>query len=154
MTTNVTDTSLPVINNEVIDSITKDVTKPIINNLKIEYLFDKMLMDDNFSVRLQESINNIMKDGKIDQYDIPEIIFIISDLLNQQPNVKLTTNDVIDLVKRFYNFIINKYSLIPDPTQAANFDRLLESSIKILMLQPNIKKACNLFISKITGCCK
>ncbi len=136
--------------------MTEDIIKSqdIIENLKIEYLFDKMLMDTKFSARLQESIDSIMKDGKVDQYDIPEIIFIISDLLNQQPNVKLTANDLTDLVKKLYHFIVKKYNVIPDTTQAANFDRLLESSIRILMLQPNVQKACNSFIGKILGCCK
>lgn len=135
----------------------KTINIPIIGNLKIEYLFDKLMLDPEFTKRLQVSINNIMKDGKIDQYDIPDMIFIITDILNQPTSMKiageLSADDIGDLVKTLYRFIVKKYNIIPDETQADNFNRLMESSIRLLMLQPKIKKACNFFLHKFKLCC-
>jgi hypothetical protein len=137
-------TSIPTENKTVNTSV----------NLKIEYLFDKMLSNTEFSKKLEQSIENIMKDGKIDQFDIPDIIFIITDVLNQQSNLNVTIDDINELVEKLYRFIVAKYNLIPDPTQAANFDRLMASSIRLLLLQPKVKKACNSFLSKLNVCCK
>jgi hypothetical protein len=145
-------------NSEITEKSLENIVEPrpieLNINLKIEYLFDKMLLNPDFSNRLKVSIDNIMRDGKIDQYDIPEIIFIISDILNQQPSLKLTSDDLVELVKKIYYFIVKKYNLIQDPIQEASFNRLIESSLRLLMIQPNIKKGCNFIIGKFNSCSK
>ena len=123
-------------------------------DLKISYLFDKLLTNDDFSKNLQKSIENIMKDGKIDQYDIPEMVFIITDLINNTPSITLTAENLSDLVKKLFEFIVKEYKLTSDEVQMANFSRLIESSIKLVMFQPKIKDAVNKCCNRFNVFCK
>ena len=122
---------------------------------KVAYLLDKIMLDDKTSERIKTSIDNIMRDGKIDNYDIPEILFIITDIINNtNVNTKLTPENLASLIKELYKFIEKQYNLIPDETQKAGFDRLIDSCIKLILLQPKVKTAIKNCLNKFNVCCK
>ena len=95
------------------------------------------------------SIDNIMRDGKIDKYDIPEILFLITDIMNNSSviNTKLTPENLASLIKEIYKIIEKQYNLVPDESQKAGFDRLIDSCIKLILFQPKLK-------TTITNCFK
>ena len=108
---------------------------------KVAYLLDKIMLDDKTSERIKTSIDNIMRDGKIDNYDIPEILFIITDIINNtNVNTKLTPENLASLIKELYKFIEKQYNLVPDENQKAGFERLIDSCIKLILFQPKVKK--------------
>jgi hypothetical protein len=107
---------------------------------KVAYLIDKIMLDDVTTKRMKTSIDNIMRDGKIDCYDIPEILFIITDIMNNSVvNTKLTAENLASLIKELYKFIEKQYNLVPDENQKAGFERLIDSSIKLILFQPKVK---------------
>lgn len=114
---------------------------------KVAYLLDKIMLDDVTSKRMKTSIDNIMRDDKIDYYDIPEILFIITDIMNNSNvvNAKLTPENLVSLIKELYKFIEKQYNLVPDEIQKAGFERLIDSCIKLILFQPKVK-------SVITNC--
>jgi hypothetical protein len=116
---------------------------------KVAYLLDKIMLDDETSKRIKTSIDNILRDGKIDNYDIPEILFIITDIMNNSNvvNTKLTAENLASLIKELYKFIEKQYNLVPDESQKAGFDRLINSCIKLILFQPKVK-------TMITNCCR
>jgi len=83
-----------------------------------------------------------MKDGKVDQYDIPEIVFVISDAVNSLPSFQVTSEVLPILIKMLYNFIVDKYKLVPDDKKA-EIERLVDSSLRLLMMQPKVKEGLN-----------
>ena len=117
--------------------------------LKVAYLLDKIMLDDETSKCIKTSIDNIMRDGKIDKYDIPEILFLITDIMNNSSviNTKLTPENLGSLIKELYKFIEKQYNLLPDDSQKAGFDRLIDSCIKLILFQPKLK-------TTITNCFK
>jgi len=117
--------------------------------LKVAYLLDKIMLDDETSKCIKTSIDNIMRDGKIDKYDIPEILFLITDIMNNSSviNTKLTPENLGSLIKELYKFIEKQYNLVPNETQKAGFDRLIDSCIKLILFQPKLK-------TTITNCFK
>ena len=123
---------------------------------KVAYLLDKIMLDDEASKSIKTSIDNIMKDGKIDQYDIPEILFLITEIINNSTvvNAKLTPENLASLIKELYKFIEKQYNLIPDETQKAGFERLIDSCIKLILLQPKVKTAIKNCLNKLNICCK
>jgi hypothetical protein len=125
-------------------------------SLKVAYLLDKLMMDEEISKRIKSSIDNIMRDGKVDQYDIPEILFLITDITTNTSviNTKLTPEDLGALIKELYKFIEKQYNLVPDETQKAGFERLIDSSIKLILLQPKVKAAITGCLNKFNTCCK
>ncbi len=124
------------------------------SSLKISYLLDKLMLDDSFSTMLEKSISNIIKDGKIDAFDIPEIILVISELINNTPKITLTADNLSDLVNEFIKFIVKKYNVTNIEIDNDNFKNLINSSIKLLLFSPKIKKELNACCSKINVFCK
>lgn len=121
----------------------------------VEALFKVITTDSGFLTRVKESVDKIMHDGKVDQYDIPEIVFVISDAVNSLPTFQVTKEVVPVLIKMLYNFIVNKYNLVPEDKKA-DFERMVDSSLRLLMMQPNIKEGlnrCFAFFSSLS-CCK
>ncbi len=110
------------------------------SELSVLYILDKLLLEQDFAKKLEVSIQNIMKDGKIDQYDLPEIIYIIGELITKTPKLNLTPENLSEVIKNLVNLICKKYKLIPDETQQESFDRLITASVKLLLLNTNIKE--------------
>ena len=98
-----------------------------------------------FHLRIDTSMKNIMKDGKVDQYDIPEIVFLITDLMTTQ---KMTEVDMEQAITGMYDYIMTHYKLFPeDEEQKVNFKRLFAMCLKLALVQPNIKKSINKCLS-------
>jgi hypothetical protein len=105
-------------------------------------VFRALTTDEAFLKRVDTSVTAIMKDGKIDQYDIPDLVFLITDVITSNTsNFNLTTDSLEALLVLLYNFIVNKYNLIPTDGNREGFKRLFESSIRLAMLQPVVDKA-------------
>jgi hypothetical protein len=104
-------------------------------------VFRTLTTDEAFLKRVETSVTEIMKDGKIDQYDIPELILLISDVITQLPNANMTPDSLEALITLLYNFIVNKYNLIPTDGNTEGFKRLFESSMRLALLQPTVDKA-------------
>jgi hypothetical protein len=122
------------------------------SNLTVVYVLDKLLLEQDFSKTLEKAIENIMKDGKIDQYDIPEIILIIGELVTRTPSLNLSSENLTDIIKKLFDLLCTKYNLIQDENQKETFERLLESSIKLFLINPAIKektKKCWNFFTRI-----
>ena len=105
-------------------------------------VFRSLTTDEAFLKRVDTSVTAIMKDGKIDQYDIPDLVFLISDVLTSLPTASNLTPDSLEaLIVLLYNFIVTKYNLIPTDGNREGFKRLFESSIRLALLQPVVEKA-------------
>ena len=124
-------------------------------DFKVVYLLEKLMLDDDTSKCIKASIDNIMRDGKIDQYDIPEIIFLITEIMNNSSvvNTKLTAENLASLIKELYKFIEKQYNLVPDESQKEGFDRLIDSCIKLVLFQPKVKTAVKKCFNKLNMCC-
>ena len=99
-----------------------------------------------FHLRIDTSMKVIMVDGKIDQYDIPEIILLITDLITTH---KMTEADLEESITGMYDYIMSHYNLFPtDEQQKATFNRLFKMCVKLALVQPNVKKS----IAKCFSC--
>ena len=122
-------------------------------DFKVVYLLEKIMLDDDTSKCIKASIDNIMRDGKIDQYDIPEIIFLITEIMNNSSvvNTKLTAENLASLIKELYKFIEKQYNLVPDESQKIGFERLIDSCIKLVLFQPKVKTAVKKSFNKLNN---
>jgi hypothetical protein len=125
-------------------------------DFKVAYLLEKIMLDDKASTFIKNSIDSIMRDGKINQYDIPEIIFLITEIMSNISviNTKLTAENSASLIKEVYKFIEKQYNLVPDESQKAGFDRLVDSCIKLVLFQPKVKNTIKNYLNKLNTCCK
>jgi len=92
---------------------------------------------------IDNSIKNIMRDNKIDQNDIPEIILLITTLMSTNTNNKLSYTDLQIKIEELYEYIMTHYNLYPnDPVQRDSFNRLFQVCIKLVMFQPIVQEKC------------
>lgn len=139
--------------------VPEPVVAPVVSqstvDKNLEALFKAITTDSSFLARVKISVDKIMHDGKVDQYDIPEIVFVISETVNSLPSFQVTSDVVPVLIKMLYNFIVDTYKLVPEDKKA-DFERMVDSSLRLLMLQPKIKEGLNRcvgFFSSLS-CCK
>ena len=93
-------------------------------------------MDVKFLKRIDASVKTIMKDGKIDQNDIPELVILITELSGTK---KLTKEGLTEL----FDYIMDHYKLFPEgAAEQANFKKLFDMSVKLVLFTPNLKKMC------------
>ena len=114
---------------------------------------EKLLEDENFVKQLKESTKIILKDNKINEYDIPEIIFILTNIIDKEPKIKLNSNNLGSLVKELFDYILKNNINQEEMTQEQkeNLDKLITSSIKLVLMKPNYSKL-NKLINRILYC--
>ena len=97
-------------------------------------------MDVNFLKRIDASVKTIMKDGKIDQNDIPELVMLITDL---SATKKMTSDQLEKAIGELFDYIMDHYKLFPEgDSEQANFKKLFDMSVKLILFTPNLKKMC------------
>lgn len=110
----------------------------------IDEVFNALKADPAFIIKVDAYITSIMQDGKIDQSDVPQIIFLIMDVYNELPKFHLTYEDLPQLIKMLYNFIIDKLieekKIELSPEKRADLEKLVDLSISLVMLQPKVKE--------------
>ena len=97
-----------------------------------------IVKDPKFINEIKESINNMMKDGKIDIMDVPDMIKLIVLGYNKLDKIKVTQDELPDLLKEIAHLIIVNYKLLPD-AMLIKFEKILDTCISLIILVPNIR---------------
>jgi hypothetical protein len=99
----------------------------------------KLIVDDPvFIAKVEASVKTILKDGKVDESDVPEFIFLIMEAYNSLPKAKLTKEELPEFVSCVYNYLVEKYNLIPKD-QRAKYETLVASSVKLVLMAPQLQ---------------
>ena len=100
----------------------------------------------SFLQKIDTTVKNIMKDGKIDQFDIPEIMLLITELITTSENSKVTIDQLQHSIQSLYEYIMTHYNLFPqDEQQKESFKRLFDMCVKLIIFQPKVKESCKKF---------
>jgi hypothetical protein len=119
--------------------------------------FAKLMDDEVFKKNLEERLNEITKDGKINSDDIPDIMLIILDCTDNLDKFELTYDELVQLLDIFINYILTKYNLIQEKDEE-EFKRIIKTVVKLTLTRPKVKtfftKLWKRIVSSITNCCK
>ncbi len=107
-----------------------------VRTITYEIFVHTFKMDVKFLKRVDESVKTIMKDGKIDQNDIPELVLLITDLSKTK---KMTTEDFEKSAQELFDYIMDHYN---QETNREQFQKTFNMSIKLVLAVPNLKKSC------------
>ena len=118
----------------------------------LDNILNIIIKDKTFINNIKLYLNNIIKDDKIDQYDIPDLVFMITETINSFDSFNLEYNDIPILIRLILHNINEEYKIIP-PEKTNDFERVIESSLKLIMLQPKIKNKINGCLSYCTELC-
>jgi hypothetical protein len=96
------------------------------------------------------SVKKMLMDGKIDQYDIPELILLLTELSTTH-FLPTSTEDLDSNLHELYSYVMNKFDLYPKKKEQREiFDNLFKSSIKLVLYQPVIQTKCSKFWGTLT----
>jgi hypothetical protein len=104
----------------------------------IDSVIDLLIKNENFKKKIEDHITKIMKDNKIDVYDIPELILMVMTLYNNLSTVKLSYSDIPSFINTIIKRILEEKNLIPEQNKESFF-KLLETTINLVMLKPKVK---------------
>lgn len=104
----------------------------------ISQIFEKIVNDKDFVKRSENYIAEIMKDGKVDYHDIPEIVFLTVDTINILYEIEIDEDDLKILLKLVLIHLMKRYELVKDCDRYI-IEKLLDTVIKLVLLTP-IKK--------------
>ena len=103
----------------------------------------KSIIDnDKFRNKILTHLNSITADGKIDQSDIPDFVFLVIDIYNNLDEIHIEKNDIILVITEACIMLLKEHDLVK-PDQVDEIERLLRTAMKLVSINPKIKTACN-----------
>ena len=115
----------------------------------VETTINALIEQQVFKDKLKLHLDNIMDDGKITQNDLPDLVLFLVECYNSISNLKLSYNEIPVFLRKLMKKIIRTNNIIPE-NQEDIFLNLTDTAIKLVMIQPKIKKFC---LQKFL-CCK
>jgi hypothetical protein len=93
------------------------------------------------NLRIDTSVKEIMKDGKIDKHDIPVLVLLMTDIvLTPNASVKLSDDQIMTKMDQMYDYIMTQYKLYPaNEVDKTAFKQLFDISVELVLFQPNLK---------------
>jgi hypothetical protein len=126
--------------------ISKSLPILIISNIKNKETNNdmvKLILDDPIFIdKIETSVKSIIKDNKVEQTDIPEFVFLIMEAYNSLPKAKLTKKEIPEFISCVYNYLVDKYNLIPNE-EKNKYENLVVSSIKLVLMTHQLKFSTN-----------
>lgn len=102
----------------------------------------RIIIDDkDFINDIKVSLDNILKDGKIDVTDIPEMMLLIVLAYNKSTKFTVSYHELAELLTEITRLIITKYNLVPTELET-QFEKISQTSISLILLMPKIRATC------------
>ncbi len=115
---------------------------------EINTIVTSLVEDPEFVKLIELKIAEIMKDGKIDKHDIPTIMLIVLECTNNLSKFNLNYEQFQKVLEDLINHLLNKFDLIRQE-DLEDFKLLINTSLKLVMYQPQIKSVIKLFFTKL-----
>ena len=114
-------------------------------------IFEKIVNNKEFIERTETYIKEIMKDGKVDYHDIPEIVFLIVDTISTLYDLEISEEDLKVLLKMILVHVFEKYGLIKNSNRFF-FLKMIDTAVKLVVVQVARQKIKSWF-EGVFGCC-
>ena len=137
---------------EVVKSIGVNVDSTLavrtLQNPIVDKIVAELTNDPKFLSRVEESVKKMLHDDKLDSSDVPELVFLIMDTYNTVGKVRVSKELLEEFVKQVFKFIVEKYKLLPQD-KMAEYESMIVSSVKLVLLTPSIDSALKSFGEKL-----
>ena len=106
--------------------------------------------DENFIKTVEERIKKVLKDGKIDSKDVPQIMVIITECYNNLKKIKVSYEMLPEILEEIADYIIDTYCSV-DNEQKVELKEMINMAIQLIMIKPEVKSCCTKYFG---GICK
>jgi hypothetical protein len=104
-------------------------------------LINQILSDENVGTKINELFAKILEDGKIDVYDVPNLVLVLTEIYRTHiVNKGITDVNVINMIELTLDCILDS-DLVPIPElEKKIMQSIIEASLKLLEINlPAIK---------------
>lgn len=104
----------------------------------VDNCVDLLIKDHEFNKNLDSYVDTIMKDGKIDFSDVPELVQLIMDCYNNFSKFELSYNELPEFIQKITKYILDNKNVLPEDKKE-QFEKMINVAIKLVMTQPKVK---------------
>lgn len=115
----------------------------------IAKIVTELLDDVNFVKDCEKELKEIMKDGKFDFNDMPQVVTLVVLVYEKYDNLHVEEKDVADVFKLLILELLKKMGWVTEEKKE-QIEKMVESCITLLMLNINTQTIWK----KITSCFK
>ena len=115
----------------------------------IAKIVSELLNDVNFVEDCEKELKEIMKDGKFDFNDMPQVVTLVVLVYEKYDNLHVEKKDVADVFKLLIIELLNKMGWVTEEKKE-QIEKMVESCITLLMLNINTQTIWK----KMTSCFK
>lgn len=131
----------------------RTVVKPVVELTPTDITVIHKMISDNPEMfrKIDAAIIEMIRDGRLDFHDIPQIIFIITTLIKQQPVI--TSDNAFKIIK-FIIYSILDAGVLPIPQFEIDVaKRVADASLDLLIINlPEIKRRVSTCMHLCCGC--
>ena len=132
---------------KVAEVVEKVVKNDLVQDPNIRKVVELLVNDPNFLKRVKETVKTILSDGKVNEKDVPEFVFLIMDSYNTLGKVSLTRDELPAFVKAVFDFVVIKFNLLKEEDRV-KIEYMVSSSVKLAMMIPAISNAVDVVAKK------
>ena len=121
-----------------------------IENITIKYIYNTIITNPIFIVKIETFVKTL-QNRELTPFDIPNLVLLIMDMIDDNTSsryLSITTLPV--LLKLIYEYIVDKYNLLPIEDKPI-FESMFLASVNLAMRIPFEKKESRCL--KIFKCC-
>lgn len=115
----------------------------------IAKIVSELLNDDTFVQDCEKELKEIMKDGKFDFNDMPQVVTLVVLVYEKYDNLHVEEKDVADVFKLLIIELLKKMGWVTEEKKE-QIEKMVESCITLLMLNINTQTIWK----KMTSCFK
>jgi hypothetical protein len=119
-------------------------------------LINQILGDENVGAKINDLFTKILADGKIDVYDVPNLVLVLTEIYKTHIiNKGITDVNVINMIELTLDCILDS-DLVPIPEMEKKIMKsIIETSLKLLETNlPAIKSGWSLVYGCLRSCCE
>lgn len=106
------------------------------------------LIDNPEFIKLAETkIKEIMKDNKLTQTDIPALMVLVVECINNTKNINLTYDELKQVIQETLIYLLLHFKVIPESNE--NINNMIKNCIELVMINPKIKGCLSSVWNKI-----
>jgi hypothetical protein len=121
------------------------------SNPTLTDIFNVITTNPVFSTEIETFITSLqLTGGKLTTANIPILLLLLTDLIDNTGNFNLSTASLPVLIKMLYEYLVNRYDLIP-LTERVVCEEMFLCSMNLLLRVP-LKKIKNRLV-KLFSCC-
>ncbi len=98
----------------------------------------KIVDDTVFLNIIENKLKAIMKDGKVDKKDIPDITLLVVYCTNNLKKFNVTYDELGQVLEETINYLLDHFKVIPEDS-VEEFKLMVHSMVQLTILQPKIK---------------